>query len=182
MFTKVYVSAMHGLRLKLLANAPPDSPPPPPWLADADMDTGKLAQPWISSLSAFWPGLQALAGQSNLLTSSCVWTFRPAFVLLVETAVRGLVCVVTFALSPFVITFPSPYLLLLPIAPVDVPALFPSVRLLMLIARLLHTAELVKCKPSCSFPAWIRAALLQNMSCMQAVASMQGRWKMPKSF
>ncbi len=67
MFTKVYVSAMHGLRLKLLASAPPDSPPPPPWLADADMDSGKLAQPWISSLSAFWPGLQALAGQSNLL-------------------------------------------------------------------------------------------------------------------
>ncbi|DBA72271.1 TPA: hypothetical protein ACH3X2_010653 [Trebouxia sp. C0005] len=63
MFTKVYISAMHGLRLKLLASAPPDSPPPPPWLADADMDTGKLAQPWISSLSAFWPGLQALAGQ-----------------------------------------------------------------------------------------------------------------------
>ncbi|DBB03198.1 TPA: hypothetical protein ACH3X1_000010 [Trebouxia sp. C0004] len=63
MFSKVYTSAMHGLRLKLLASAPPDSPSPPPWLADAEMDTGKLAQPWISSLSAFWPGLQALAGQ-----------------------------------------------------------------------------------------------------------------------
>ncbi len=62
MFTKVYTSAMHGLRLKLLSSAQSDSPPPPPWLADADMDTGKLAQPWISSLSAFWPGLQALAG------------------------------------------------------------------------------------------------------------------------
>ena len=72
MFTKVYTSAMHGLRLKLLASAPPDSPLPPPWLADADMDSGKLAQPWISSLSAFWPGLQALAGQSNLLSSACI--------------------------------------------------------------------------------------------------------------
>ncbi len=74
MFSKVYISAMHGLRLKLLASAPPDSPPPPPWLADADMDTGKLAQPWISSLSAFWPGLQALAGYSILLSSACICT------------------------------------------------------------------------------------------------------------
>jgi len=78
--------------------------------------------------------------------------------------------------------FPLSFLLLLPIALVYVPTLFPSVRLLMLIARLLYTAELVRCNPLCSFPAWIRAALLQDMSCMQAVTSMQGRWKMPKSF
>ena len=63
MFTMLYTSAMHGLRLKLLPTAPADSPSPPPWLADADMDSGKLAHPWVSSLSAFWPALQALAGQ-----------------------------------------------------------------------------------------------------------------------
>ena len=62
MFSKLYASAMHGLTLRLVPGAPADSPLPPPWLADADMQTGKLAQPWISSLSAFWPGLQALAG------------------------------------------------------------------------------------------------------------------------
>lgn len=33
------------------------------WLVDVHMDTGTLARPWISSLSAFWPGLQALAGR-----------------------------------------------------------------------------------------------------------------------
>ena len=64
MFTELYTSAMYGLTLRLHPGSPADSPSPPPWLADADMQTGKLAQPWISSLSAFWPGLQALAGQS----------------------------------------------------------------------------------------------------------------------
>lgn len=52
----------------------------------------------------------------------------------------------------------------------------------MLIVRLLYSAELVKRDLLCPFPAWIRAVLLQDMSRMQALASMQGRWKMPKSF
>ena len=64
MFAKLYTSAMHGLTLRLTPDAPADSPAPPPWLADANMQTGKLAHSWISSLSAFWPGLQALAGRS----------------------------------------------------------------------------------------------------------------------
>ena len=68
MFVKLYTSAMHGLALRLLPTAPAGALPPPPWLADADMNTGQLAQPWISSLSAFWPGLQALAVQCS---SSC---------------------------------------------------------------------------------------------------------------
>lgn len=62
MFAKLYTSAMYGLRLVLDSGAPADSPTPPPWLADADMQTGVLTLSWISSLSAFWPGLQALAG------------------------------------------------------------------------------------------------------------------------
>lgn len=32
------------------------------WIADVHMTTGNVIHPWISSLSAFWPGLQALAG------------------------------------------------------------------------------------------------------------------------
>lgn len=75
MFTTLYTSAMHGLRLKLVPTAPPDSPSPPPWLADADMDTGQLAHPWISSLSAFWPALQVLAGQSTSPLPAGVTTF-----------------------------------------------------------------------------------------------------------
>ena len=66
MFAKLYTSAMHGLTLRLAADAPAGTATPPPWLAHADMQTGKLAHPWISSLSAFWPALQALAGQSIL--------------------------------------------------------------------------------------------------------------------
>lgn len=66
MFAKLYTSAMHGLTLRLAADAPGGSAAPPPWLAHADMQTGKLSHPWISSLSAFWPGLQALAGSSTV--------------------------------------------------------------------------------------------------------------------
>lgn len=62
MFAKLYTSAMYGLRLVLTPGAPADSPTPPPWLADAHMQTGVLTHTWISSLSAFWPGLQVLAG------------------------------------------------------------------------------------------------------------------------
>ena len=66
MFAELYTSAMYGLRLVLTPGAPADSPTPPPWLADADMQTGMLTHSWISSLSAFWPGLQALAGLPRL--------------------------------------------------------------------------------------------------------------------
>jgi len=38
---------------------------PPPWRVDVDMGTGALAKPWVSSLAAFFPGLQALAGQTR---------------------------------------------------------------------------------------------------------------------
>lgn len=32
------------------------------WLVDVHMATGQLSRVWVSSLAAFWPGLQALAG------------------------------------------------------------------------------------------------------------------------
>ena len=48
MFTTVFVAAMRGLRRPDMA-----------WLGDADMHMGKAHDhPWISSLSAFWPGMQ----------------------------------------------------------------------------------------------------------------------------
>ena len=34
------------------------------WRVDSHVDTAAMTRPWISSLGAFWPGLQALAGQT----------------------------------------------------------------------------------------------------------------------
>ncbi|GMH33547.1 hypothetical protein BSKO_01381 [Bryopsis sp. KO-2023] len=35
------------------------------WMVDVHMDEGYITRPWISSLSAFWPGMQALIGQEE---------------------------------------------------------------------------------------------------------------------
>ncbi|KAG2422537.1 hypothetical protein HYH02_015424 [Chlamydomonas schloesseri] len=35
------------------------------WMVDVHMDNGRLARPFVSSLGAFWPGMQALAGQER---------------------------------------------------------------------------------------------------------------------
>ncbi|KAK9786898.1 hypothetical protein WJX73_010844 [Symbiochloris irregularis] len=55
MFVEAYVAAMRHLR-----------PIGSPWLGEADMRAG-LPSPraWVSSLSAFWPGMQALVGQTE---------------------------------------------------------------------------------------------------------------------
>ena len=60
-FVSIYAAIMRHL-------TPPKPPSPghhrPSWRVDgADMNTGARASPWISSLGAFFPGLQALAGQ-----------------------------------------------------------------------------------------------------------------------
>ena len=60
-FVAIYAAIMRYL-------APPKRHAPghhrPAWRVDgADMDTGARSSPWISSLGAFFPGLQALAGQ-----------------------------------------------------------------------------------------------------------------------
>ena len=48
MFAESYACAMHCL-----------ASPLQPWLTDADLRSGEQnAQLWVSSLSAFWPGLQ----------------------------------------------------------------------------------------------------------------------------
>lgn len=55
MFTEVYSSAMYHMLMPGTVNGYQ-------WIFDADIDFGHLARPWISSLSAFWPGMQALMG------------------------------------------------------------------------------------------------------------------------
>ena len=64
MFVDVYAAAMQ--RLQLAGRWASTG-----WLADMHIGTGQLLHPWISSLSAFWPGLQVLAGA--LLTQN-LWT------------------------------------------------------------------------------------------------------------
>lgn len=56
MFAEMYTAAMRHLR--------PNDPgwAARGWLAEVEMHTGAVTRPWISSLSAFWPGLQALIG------------------------------------------------------------------------------------------------------------------------
>ena len=63
MFVEVYAAAMQ--RLQLAGRWASTG-----WLADMHIGTGQLLHPWISSLSAFWPGLQVLAGQQLLLPST----------------------------------------------------------------------------------------------------------------
>ena len=52
MFTEAYASAMHWLAAAQR-----------PWLGEADLYSGHHpAQLWVSSLAAFWPGLQVRPG------------------------------------------------------------------------------------------------------------------------
>lgn len=56
MFVELYAAAMRHLR------------PAEPgwatrgWLGEVHLHSGVVTRPWISSLAAFWPGLQALIG------------------------------------------------------------------------------------------------------------------------
>lgn len=99
MFAKLYTSAMHGLRLVLTPGAPADSPTPPPWLADAHMQTGVLTHTWISSLSAFWPGLQALAGLARLSIFAARKWLRQCWLLLSHLVVLGILSFNTMHLT-----------------------------------------------------------------------------------
>ncbi|KAL4439416.1 hypothetical protein ABPG77_008745 [Micractinium sp. CCAP 211/92] len=56
MFKEVYAAAMTSLQLDPNWNGNI-------WLVDVDMQTGSVLHPYVWSLGAFWPGLQALAGQ-----------------------------------------------------------------------------------------------------------------------
>eukprot|EP00873_Tetraselmis_striata_P000992 jgi/Tetstr1/421256/TSEL_012260.t1 len=61
MFAELYTAAMVHLR--------PAGIDAKGWLLDVHMDTGKLTRPWVSSLGAFWPGMQAMIGQMKDATS-----------------------------------------------------------------------------------------------------------------
>ena len=55
MFAEAYVAAMYRMRLGgEFARFG--------WLVDVHIDTGAVSRIFVSSLSAFWPGMQALAG------------------------------------------------------------------------------------------------------------------------
>eukprot|EP00884_Botryococcus_braunii_P011977 jgi/Botrbrau1/20780/Bobra.0156s0011.2 len=56
MFVEVYGAAMRHMRL---GGAWASTG----FLADVTIDAARLARPWVSSLGAFWPGMQVLAGQ-----------------------------------------------------------------------------------------------------------------------
>eukprot|EP00210_Caulerpa_lentillifera_P000597 g578.t1 len=55
MFTELYAAVMQNMRTPKLAGGYQ-------WIADVHINEGHIIHPWISSLSAFWPGMQALAG------------------------------------------------------------------------------------------------------------------------
>lgn len=55
MFTEAYAAAMH--RMRLAGDFARFG-----WLVDVHVDTGAVSRVFISSLSAFWPGMQALVG------------------------------------------------------------------------------------------------------------------------
>ncbi len=56
MFSNLYAAAMRHLRPADAGWAARG------WLGEVHLHSGVVMQPWISSLSAFWPGLQALIG------------------------------------------------------------------------------------------------------------------------
>jgi hypothetical protein len=58
MFAQLYGAAMRHLR----PTGSPGWPAGHGWLGEVHMHSGAVMRPWISSLSAFWPGLQALVG------------------------------------------------------------------------------------------------------------------------
>ena len=61
MFAGLYVAAMRHLRPKEPGWAAKG------WLGEVHLHSGAVMRPWISSLSAFWPGLQATIGGSPCL-------------------------------------------------------------------------------------------------------------------
>ncbi|GBF88425.1 hypothetical protein Rsub_01137 [Raphidocelis subcapitata] len=61
-FAELYASAMAAMRLPAPVGGPRVAAS---FLLDVQMHTGRLARPFVSSLGAFWPATQALAGQEQ---------------------------------------------------------------------------------------------------------------------
>lgn len=58
MFVTLYTSAMAHMRLPGVVGGPRKAS----FLVDINMHNGRMAKVWVSSLGAFWPAMQALAG------------------------------------------------------------------------------------------------------------------------
>jgi len=58
MFVTLYTSAMAHMRLPGLVGGPRQAS----FLVDINMHSGRMAKVWVSSLGAFWPAMQVLAG------------------------------------------------------------------------------------------------------------------------
>ena len=58
MFLDIYSSSMFHMQL-------PTSVRALSFLADVNIDSGRVTNPWLSSLGAFWPGMQSLIGQER---------------------------------------------------------------------------------------------------------------------
>ncbi|KXZ51047.1 hypothetical protein GPECTOR_14g34 [Gonium pectorale] len=58
MFAELYTSTMRWMQV-------PGTLKGYSFIVDVDMATGRLSRPFVSSLGAFWPGMQALAGQER---------------------------------------------------------------------------------------------------------------------
>ena len=81
MFAGLYVAAMRYLRPKEPGWAAKG------WLGEVHLHSGAVMRPWISSLSAFWPGLQATIGRSPCLSSvSLSWHRLKSLDILNSTA------------------------------------------------------------------------------------------------
>ena len=81
MFAGLYVAAMRYLRPKEPGWAAKG------WLGEVHLHSGAVMRPWISSLSAFWPGLQATIGGSPCLSSvSLSWHRLKSLDILNSTA------------------------------------------------------------------------------------------------
>ena len=55
-------AALYGAAMRHLRPGSPGWPAERGWLGEVHMHSGAVTRPWISALSAFWPGLQALIG------------------------------------------------------------------------------------------------------------------------
>jgi len=67
MFMDLYMSVMKYLQVHDVVG-----PAGASFLVDVHMDNGRLVRPWVSSLGAFWPAMQVLAGETRRL-GGWVW-------------------------------------------------------------------------------------------------------------
>ncbi|WIA37908.1 hypothetical protein OEZ86_001285 [Tetradesmus obliquus] len=80
MFSELYVATMRHMQVPGQLGASSSA-----FLLDVHMDSGRLLKPWVSSLGAFWPAMQVLAGQheaaarlhANFTAAWATWGWLP---------------------------------------------------------------------------------------------------------